>query len=328
MKGLDNMRIKFELLALLVPVAMLCSNASAQTISVNFHVDGDEDAQADHELTAGEVAGFVPVDGASWNNISVGTAAAHNTAEAIFAATNLTDDTGNATAATIAPSVDSTWFVGYAASSAGNAVELGLEGNDDDLFNSYLALNGPSGDGTPADAAILSVTGLGETYTSGGYDLIIYSDSDRGGANANPRTSTFTVTPAGGAAITSSIEDNPASVGDSTFDGTFVLSNDVAGDTYENYVVVSGLTAASFDLEITSADGGRGAISGFQIRVASDLPFILGDASLNGVVDFDDIAPFITLLANGTFLAQADIDGSTVVDFDDIAGFIEILAAP
>ena len=70
----------------------------------------------------------------------------------------------------------------------------------------------------------------------------------------------------------------------------------------------------------------------FGMTLADVLPtsstFVLGDASLNGVVDFDDIAPFITILANGTFLAQADIDGSTVVDFDDIAGFIEILAAP
>ena len=62
--------------------------------------------------------------------------------------------------------------------------------------------------------------------------------------------------------------------------------------------------------------------------ISSDIPFVLGDASVNGVVDFDDIAPFITLLANGQFLAQADIDGSTVVDFDDIAGFIGILAGP
>ncbi|MDB2687681.1 hypothetical protein N9Y42_10765 [Mariniblastus sp.] len=55
---------------------------------------------------------------------------------------------------------------------------------------------------------------------------------------------------------------------------------------------------------------------------------ILGDCNLNGVVNFDDIAPFITILSTGGFLNQADTNQDDVVDFDDIASFIEILAAP
>ncbi|MDB2685608.1 lamin tail domain-containing protein [Mariniblastus sp.] len=61
---------------------------------------------------------------------------------------------------------------------------------------------------------------------------------------------------------------------------------------------------------------------------AFESPFILGDANLNGVVDFDDISPFITLLANGLYLSQADTNQDGVLDFDDISSFITILAAP
>ena len=55
-------------------------------------------------------------------------------------------------------------------------------------------------------------------------------------------------------------------------------------------------------------------------------PFLLGDVNRDGFVDFDDISPFITLLANGLFQEEADTDLSGVVDFDDISPFIQILA--
>ena len=55
---------------------------------------------------------------------------------------------------------------------------------------------------------------------------------------------------------------------------------------------------------------------------------LLGDVNLNGVVDFFDIAPFIALLTNLQFQAEADIDLSLNVDFFDIAPFIVILTGP
>ena len=331
------MRTNFKLMTLLVAIAMLCSNAPAQNISVNFHSGNDDDsetpAQADHEVTTGETAGFVPVDGAFWNNINVGDRAAHNTAEALFPSTVLTDDSGNASAATIAPSVDSTFFVGYAASNANTGLELDLEGNDDDLFNSYLALNGPSGDGTPADAAILNINGLGAPYTTEGYELIIYSDSDRRGigtnANNSFRQSIFTVTEAGGAATVAFTEDDDTDADPpvNTFSGTFVLGDGVEdGNDYSNYTIISGLTADSFSIEVTSPDGGRGAISGFQIRVNSDTEVVLGDANCDGMVSFLDISPFIGFLSSEEFKPQADVDGSGEIDFLDIAPFISILS--
>ena len=56
-------------------------------------------------------------------------------------------------------------------------------------------------------------------------------------------------------------------------------------------------------------------------------PFLLGDANQDGAVDFLDISPFIALLSNGDFLAEADIDGSGVVDFLDIGPFIALLSS-
>lgn len=56
-------------------------------------------------------------------------------------------------------------------------------------------------------------------------------------------------------------------------------------------------------------------------------PFILGDANGDMVVDFFDIAPFITLLTTGNFLDQADINRDGLVNFLDIAPFIGILSS-
>ncbi|MDB2687512.1 right-handed parallel beta-helix repeat-containing protein [Mariniblastus sp.] len=55
-------------------------------------------------------------------------------------------------------------------------------------------------------------------------------------------------------------------------------------------------------------------------------PFLLGDANLDGMVDFDDISPFITILASDTFLDQADTNRDGIIDFDDISPFITLLA--
>ncbi|MDB2686951.1 hypothetical protein N9Y42_07035, partial [Mariniblastus sp.] len=54
--------------------------------------------------------------------------------------------------------------------------------------------------------------------------------------------------------------------------------------------------------------------------------FLLGDVNQNGLVDFDDISPFITLLVTGDFLSEADTNRDGVVDFDDISPFIGLLA--
>lgn len=52
----------------------------------------------------------------------------------------------------------------------------------------------------------------------------------------------------------------------------------------------------------------------------------LGDVNQDGVTNFLDIAPFIALLSNNGFQADADINQDDVVSFLDIAPFIAILS--
>ena len=258
-------------------------------ISVNFHAD-DVDALAEHEITSGEVAGFIPIDGQFWTNINIG-APGPRGVEPIFPSTTLTDNSGNSNAATIAPSVDSSVFVGYAASAAGTAAELGLSGNDDDLFNSYLALNGPNGDGSPADAAVLNISGLSSAFTNGGYTLIIYSDSDRRGPDTT-RQSFFTLTPNGESPLTSLVEDDFTEANPNTFSGSYFFSDgEDDGADYANFTIFEGLSAESFSLEVTSpGGGGRGAISGFQIVGGT------------GLINSDSLVLCIENATNGTDL--------------------------
>ena len=53
---------------------------------------------------------------------------------------------------------------------------------------------------------------------------------------------------------------------------------------------------------------------------------LLGDVDINGVVDFLDIAHFISLLSGADYLTEADINEDGVVSFLDIGPFIELLS--
>ena len=73
------------------------------------------------------------------------------------------------------------------------------------------------------------------------------------------------------------------------------------------------------DLFIATCEGYHMFVSTF------DPAFLLGDVNQNGDVSFADIAPFVALLTNGEFLAEADFNGDGVVSFADIPGFIALL---
>ena len=62
-----------------------------------------------------------------------------------------------------------------------------------------------------------------------------------------------------------------------------------------------------------------------RISVVNSSSVILGDVDMNGTVDFLDIPPFIAILQDGGFKAEADTDQNGVVDFQDISSFIAIL---
>ena len=95
---------------------------------------------------------------------------------------------------------------------------------------------------------------------------------------------------------------------------------------------ITGLTFAAGDT-ISFVVGNNGNIGGDEtalqasISVETDGIVVLGDANCDGEVNFLDISPFIVLLSNSEFKAQADIDGNDVVDFLDIAPFIAILSS-
>jgi len=55
--------------------------------------------------------------------------------------------------------------------------------------------------------------------------------------------------------------------------------------------------------------------------------FLLGDVNQDGIVDFSDISPFISILQAGGFLDEADVNRDGVVDFADISFFIDLLIA-
>ena len=55
---------------------------------------------------------------------------------------------------------------------------------------------------------------------------------------------------------------------------------------------------------------------------------LLGDVNLDGVVDKDDVSPFISILMTGSFQAEADIDRNGIVNSADIQPFVEVLYAP
>ena len=53
---------------------------------------------------------------------------------------------------------------------------------------------------------------------------------------------------------------------------------------------------------------------------------VLGDCSLDGRVNFLDISPFISLLASGDYLGQADMNRDGRLSFTDISLFIRLLS--
>ena len=60
------------------------------------------------------------------------------------------------------------------------------------------------------------------------------------------------------------------------------------------------------------------------ISVVTDV--ILGDVNQDGLVNLLDIQPFVGLLSNGGFLAEADTNQDGLVNLLDIEGFVDLLS--
>ena len=74
---------------------------------------------------------------------------------------------------------------------------------------------------------------------------------------------------------------------------------------------------------VTSREGGNPA------RLIIDIDggdVLLGDINLDGVVNLQDVAPFVALLTSGQFQAEGDINGDGVVSLTDVAPFVALLS--
>ena len=96
---------------------------------------------------------------------------------------------------------------------------------------------------------------------------------------------------------------------------TLIQSDNMIGEF--SSVNIQG-TPDGFDAEIEIDNGN------VVLTLTDD--FLLGDANLDGVVNFLDIPQFIALLTAGDFLAQADINGDGELNFLDIVPFISLLS--
>ena len=87
-------------------------------------------------------------------------------------------------------------------------------------------------------------------------------------------------------------------------------------------------SAFSFELDTTvPADLGAGSGDFFSSAGSVSVTLVcrLGDVNLNGVVDFNDIPEFVSVLLMGPFQCEADCDQNGLVDFNDIPFFVDIL---
>lgn len=212
----------------------LAATASAD-IGINFHYSGSGG------LAPSAVAGVIPRSG--WNNIDVGDAGAFSGAP--FGSTSLSNADGSPSGASISTTLAS----GYnGASGSGTATA------DRQMFGEYISWDQVGDGDDKEDSGNIRVSGLGAEFTDGGYDVILYFDS-----NAADRIFTFTVA---GESITGKDA--------ATFSGTFA---EAAGSNASNYARFRGLTAPGFTIDANS-NTGRAALNGLQIIPSSALPAI------------------------------------------------------
>ncbi len=115
-----------------------------------------------------------------------------------------------------------------------------------------------------------------------------------------------------------------------TFSGSFF--EDLAGGqsallSIEGTPTTTGTGITFFQIRASEGDIPGAQQQTLQLIVNYDVvdAILLGDVDMDGVVDFLDIAPFISILSAGGYLEEADINQDGVVDFLDIPEFIAVL---
>jgi len=206
-------------LLFLALISSLTVAAQAKTIAVNFAAEEPDGARSD-------VLGPAGVFGTpNWNNL--------DGPEGNIS--RLVDDLGDVTSVSVEWAAHDDW------SSTGRGEENNIAhpGNDRNLMTGYL-------DTADISTTTVTVSGLGDEFTTNGYEVLLYITGGvigRGGS--------YTI----GSETQTHIDTDP-------FDGTYIL-----GET-GNYLVFQGLTADSFTLEATptTPDLFRAPINAIEIN--------------------------------------------------------------
>jgi hypothetical protein len=219
-----------------VAALAIASSANAAIISVNF------DGRSAGTLASGDVAGVESAN--NWNNVSSGDNSGSNATTS-----SLINDSGVVTSTSITYE-QNFWSINNGTSTDGKVS------------------SGYTNTSSTADG-VLSIAGLGSEFTSGGYNVILYL----GGTDSQGQNTAIEVGANIGGGTSQWIRHVRST--DATFSGynseTFAdEATAQSGSTNSNYVVFSGLTAASFDINVlkdSSSTSGwaRAGIKGVQI---------------------------------------------------------------
>ncbi len=229
-------------------------------------------------------------------------------------------------------------------------------------FQFFASFDAPNNIDAP-QLSVISDTASGGAPPVGNQGLVVFSDYNSDIHSGNPAfqsliISIFQERTISAADIGNTIEfswiadGNPAPpTGDTlteafllTLDpnNNFVATNDLAFNTTATADGALALNSLTLDLTDPLLEGQilqfgfRNTAGGFngsavdydnvQLTVTSPPICVLGDVNVDGIVNFLDISPFISVLSSGTNQCEADCNQSGEVDFLDIAAFIAILS--
>ena len=112
---------------------------------------------------------------------------------------------------------------------------------------------------------------------------------------------------------------------------TRVLTSGEVSMLYDDAAQAASLGAAAYyDFEDDQTGSTAASVGSFGSPALDGIgpataDCILADVSMNGIVDFNDIPDFVTVLLMGPFQCEADCDENGQVDFNDIPFFVNIL---